>query len=133
MSDDPSMPGPEIGDSERQYATVLHLSALTTYLGIPLANIVAPLLLWQLRRESAFVDAHGREAVNFQLSFTIYALALIALTIGTLGIGILLTAPALVLLAGVHIVLNVLAAVAANGGRTYTFPLTIRFIKPDRP
>lgn len=56
----------------RSVATFIHLATFTKYL-IPLGNFIFPLLLWVAqKKESAFVDDHGRRAVNFQISMFIY-------------------------------------------------------------
>jgi uncharacterized Tic20 family protein len=75
--------------SARQWAMGCHLVALTGYF-IPIASIVAPLVIWLLKREeSAFIDDQGKESVNFQLSILIYFIVAILL-IPLLGMGILL-------------------------------------------
>ena len=63
-----------------------HLLPLLGFL-IPGMNIVVPLLIWLTKRnESAFLDHHGREALNFQISLTLLAaiwLALKMIIVGT--------------------------------------------------
>ncbi len=50
-----------------------HLSAFAGHV-FPFAHIIAPLVVWLAKREtSAFVDEQGKEAVNAQITFTIYA------------------------------------------------------------
>lgn len=56
----------------RSVATFIHLATFTKYL-IPLGNFIFPLLLWMAqKKESRFVDEHGRRAINFQISMFIY-------------------------------------------------------------
>ncbi|GAK02530.1 hypothetical protein JCM19037_770 [Geomicrobium sp. JCM 19037] len=60
--------------TERTYGLFLHLSAFSGFI-IPLATLFAPLILWLIKRhESEYVDAHGKAAVNFQISYFIYAI-----------------------------------------------------------
>ena len=79
-------PAPAAGPTrdERNWAVLCHLAAALGFL-VPLGNVVGPLLIWQLkRRGSAYVDYHGAEAVNFQISTSIYfgaSLLLISLQI----------------------------------------------------
>ena len=41
----------------------------------PLGNILAPLILWLIKRtDSPYLDRAGKEAINFQISYTIYAI-----------------------------------------------------------
>jgi uncharacterized Tic20 family protein len=69
--------------SERNFATFTHLSTLTQYF-IPFGNYIFPILLWSSKKDkSEFVNHHGKQALNFQLSLLLYTLilALIAIPI----------------------------------------------------
>lgn len=58
--------------NEKNNAFLIHLSAFTGYF-IPLGSILVPLIVWNLKKdESEFVNQHGKEAVNFNLSFLLY-------------------------------------------------------------
>jgi uncharacterized Tic20 family protein len=106
---------------ERMWAALCHLAAFAGLLAAGLMGIVGPLIVWMLKKDqSPLVDDQGKEAVNFQLSMLIYGLIL-APTI-CLGIGIILL-PSLVVL---NVVLTVVAAVRANQGIAYRYPLTLR-------
>ena len=66
---------------QKNSATFIHLSVFTQFI-FPLGNFIAPLLLWlALRKDSLFVDNHGRRALNFQMSMFIYALGLVLIAI----------------------------------------------------
>jgi len=72
-----SKPQTASSSSERTWATFCHLAAFTALLGIPVGLIAGPLVLWLIKRnDSAFVDRHGKAAVNFQLSVVVYFVAL---------------------------------------------------------
>lgn len=128
------------GNGEEQYNTwgvFCHLAALVMFLGIPLGNILGPLVVWLIKKEeSSFVAEQGREAMNFQISMTIYGLALMLISMfGVLGI----LSPVNFLFFGVFslvfivavldLVLVIIAAVKTGNGEYYKYPLTIRFIK----
>jgi uncharacterized Tic20 family protein len=122
-------PTPAGGDrlsekDERMWAMFCHLASLAGYTGIPFANILGPLIIWQIKKgQSPLVDDQGKESVNFQISLTIYVLVgLLSLCI---GIGIIVL-PALGIF---DLVFTIIAAVKANQGEMYRYPLTIRFIK----
>lgn len=54
------------------WAAVIHLSGLTFVLGIPFLNIIAPAILWLLKKEQhPFLAKQGREVVNFQITFSL--------------------------------------------------------------
>jgi uncharacterized Tic20 family protein len=110
--------------SARQWAMGCHLVALTGYF-IPIASIVAPLVIWLLKREeSAFIDDQGKESVNFQLSILIYFIVAILL-IPLLGMGILLMGVLVVF----DLVCIIIASIKASEGTSYRYPASIRFIK----
>ena len=92
--------------------------------------------MWLVKKdECPFVDECGKEALNFNISMTIYASALIlvampAIIIPILGIIIFgLAVVGVFALFIVGLVFIILAALKANEGANYKYPLTIRFIK----
>jgi uncharacterized Tic20 family protein len=108
---------------DRTLEVLCHLLGLAGLTGIPLGNVIAPLCLWLWKREvNPAVNAHGRESVNFQISMSIYLL-LAGLTF-MIGIGIVLL-PLVIL---VQVICTILAAVKANKGELYRYPITIRFL-----
>lgn len=112
-------------NSEKPYTMgiLCHLLAFSGYL-IPFGNMIGPLILWLLKRaEDSFVDACGKEALNFQISMTVYA-ALCVLSL-IIGIGIVLLPIVMIL----NIVYTVIAAIKASEGQSYRYPLTIRLIQ----
>jgi hypothetical protein len=115
----------ETEQQARGWAMVCHLSGFAKYTAIPFANIIAPLVLWQLKKDAhPLIDDQGKEALNFQISMTLYVIVGVAL-IFCLFIGI----PVLAALAVVDVVLMVVAGLKANAGEFYRYPLTIRLIK----
>jgi len=69
--------------SEKNTATFTHLSTLTQYF-IPFGNYIFPIVIWSSYKDkSEYVNHHGKQALNFQLSLLLYTLilALIAIPI----------------------------------------------------
>jgi uncharacterized protein len=67
--------------SEKNMASFTHLSTLSQYI-IPFGNYIFPILIWTSKKEqSEFVDHHGKQAINFQLSILIYSLILAAIAL----------------------------------------------------
>ena len=62
-----------ITENQKNVASIVHLSTFSKFF-IPFGNFIAPLILWTLNKESAFVDDHGKQAINFQLSILLYAI-----------------------------------------------------------
>ncbi|QIL20253.1 DUF4870 domain-containing protein [Thermomonas sp. HDW16] len=131
--------------SERLWAASAHVAALLAALMTSwiagVAGALAAFGVWMLVRDkSAFAAEHAKEAVNFNLSMLIYAciaaligVLLLGATVLTLGIGLLVTAPAglvlLLVVAAIAVtwfVCSVVAAFKAYDGQAYRYPLTIR-------
>jgi uncharacterized Tic20 family protein len=114
----------EANKDARTWATVCHLSALSTFVGIPLGNILGPLVVWLLKRNDyPFVDDQGKEALNFQISMTIYGIIAGILVILLVGIALL------ALVAVADFILVIVASMKANDGENYRYPFTIRLIQ----
>ena len=133
--------------SDRQWAAAAHglalVLALMTAWMAGVAGIVGAGIVYLIKRDdSPFATEHAREALNFNLSMLLYSLAAGALgvvlagaTVLTLGIGLIVTAPAgllLLLAAGaiavMWLVCSVVAADKAWTGEHYRYPLTLRLI-----
>lgn len=68
----------ETNTPHKTLTTLLHLSVFTKYF-IPLGNFILPLMIWLSKKEDAFVDDHGRNAVNFQISMVLYLVLIFCL------------------------------------------------------
>ncbi|WP_418263737.1 DUF4870 domain-containing protein [Flavobacterium faecale] len=67
--------------SENNTAALVHLSTLTQYC-IPLGNYIFPMIIWNAKKEkSETIDFHGKQVLNFQLSWLLYSLLLIIIAI----------------------------------------------------
>jgi uncharacterized Tic20 family protein len=109
---------PLFGLEENTYLMLMHVSQLLGLL-IPLAGFVAPVLMWVINKDiNANVDLHGKNILNFTISYLIYS-AVLAI------IGI----PLLVVLGIVYLVFVILAAVKANNGEYWRYPFIIQFLK----
>jgi uncharacterized Tic20 family protein len=109
--------------NEKQWGMLAHLAALAAFVGIPLGNVVGPLIIYLVKKdEFEFVADQGKEVLNFQITWTlIFILSAILILV---GIGI-------VMLIGFGIawlVLVIVGTVAANNGQYYRYPLTIKFL-----
>ena len=66
---------------QKNLAAAMHLSTFSKFF-IPLGNFILPLILWMMNKDkSEFVDAHGKQAINFQLSLLLYAIAAVIIMI----------------------------------------------------
>ena len=90
-------------------------------------------MVWLARRDAhPFVDAQAKEALNFNLSALLYAVAIFVLgfvfTMATFGLAIIVLIPLVLAAMIAWLVLVVMAAVEASKGELYRYPLTIRFV-----
>jgi len=127
--------------NDNNNAFLIHLSAFLGYV-FPFGGVVGPLVFWELKkRDSVFLDKNGREAVNFNLSFLLYSIIL-GLSILPFAFhsifnglhhfplfGMVGSISLISILAIVKFILIIFAAIKANQGEIYNYPLTIKFLK----
>ena len=114
---------PPATPEERTWAALSHLVAFAG-LVFPLGNILAPLVIWIIKRpHSALVDHHGKQALNFQISMAIYFVASLLLIFAV--IGFVLAAACIVFWA----VMVILATVRASNGEEPGYMLSLKLIK----
>ena len=143
---------------QKNIATFIHLSTFSRFL-VPLGNFLGPIILWITNREkSEFVDANGKQAINFQISILLYTIIIGTLTIpffifkvisgidfidfhgfGDFHINIGKPSPLLYITGGlgflavigfiIEMVLIVIASLKARDGQVSQYPLTINFLK----
>ena len=68
---------------DKTIAAFIHLSTFSKYF-IPFGNFILPLILWTAKQKDPFVDNHGKQALNFQISIFLYFILLVC--IGIAGI-----------------------------------------------
>jgi uncharacterized Tic20 family protein len=116
----------EINKEARMWGMICHLAGLGGLIPIVpiIGSVIGPLIVWQIKKEEfGFVADQGKEALNFQISILMYAIVSGLLCFACVGF---------VLLPAVYIfdlIFLLIAAVKANDGEHYRYPLTIRFIK----
>jgi uncharacterized Tic20 family protein len=114
----------EVNKDARMWAMFCHLASLAGLVVPVVGCIIGPLIVWQIKKEEfSFVDEQGKEAVNFQISMLIYGIVAGLLCFVCVGF---VLAPAVAIF---DLVFMLIAAVKANNGEHYRYPLTIRFIK----
>ncbi|HEX9996536.1 MAG TPA: DUF4870 domain-containing protein [Abditibacterium sp.] len=123
VSPSPMSPSPE----EKNWAMGAHLSSLSGFIGVPFGNIIGPLVVWLIKKDSsAFINEHGRESLNFHISLWIYGLISGILWFTIILIPLVFIAWAAIYIGGV--VYSILAAVKAANGEHYRYPFTMRLI-----
>lgn len=108
-----------LADGDRHVAMAMHLSPLA-FIWIGPFALAIPLVLWLIRKDqSHFADDHGRETLNFLISFCLLHLVLAVTIIGILAI------PALWVVAVVNLIRG---AVYASRNEYFRYPLTMRWL-----
>lgn len=117
-------------EAERDWGMFTHLAGALAVFdgGAGLFSLIATPIMWRVKAtQSPFLDDHGREATNFQLSMLLYTLVgtgIVALF--TIGLGLI---PWLVALAVLRIYGTIAGALASHRGEYYRYPVCIRFFK----
>ncbi len=102
---------------EKLWAILIHIG------GIFFGFLPALIGYLVLKDRGPLIRQHSGTALNFQLTMLIASLIGAVLTIVLIGIFILLAVSVVV------IIFSIIAAVAANRGETYVYPIAIKFIK----
>ncbi|MCA9149634.1 MAG: DUF4870 domain-containing protein [Planctomycetales bacterium] len=114
----------------KQWAVLCHLCGLVGYIGNGIGSVIAPAVVWYLERETSdFVNEHGKEAINFNISISLYILMLIAFGVMTFGLGMLIVVPLMGAIVIFHVVCTLMAALKASQNEMFRYPLTIRLLK----
>lgn len=107
-----------VDSGDRAYAVFNHL----VFLLVP-CPVLPQLIMWLIKKDdSPFLDDHGKEAVNFQISLCV--IAAIGGLLVVVGVGLLV----LLALPWFGIICTIIAAVAAGRGEYFRYPMTIRLI-----
>lgn len=99
-----------------------HLLAFSGYV-VPFGNIIGPLVIYLIKKDqSSYIRHHAAEALNFQISVTIYAIVCLVLCFIVIGI------PLLIVLLIFDLVYTIIAAIKASEGTSFRYPMSIRFV-----
>lgn len=138
MSETATAPPPAVSapsDEEKKWALFAHLSILVGGLvtfgwAASFGSFIGPLIIWLIQKDKMpFVADQAKEALNFGITLTIACFVLLMLTIFSLGIGALVTIPAFMAIGIAALVLVIIAAIKANEGVAYRYPITLRLVK----
>ena len=123
IGDEPSMQPPSLPadptptQDEKNLGLIMHVLSLVGF------SLIGPLIVWLIKKdESAFIDIQGRELLNFQLSFLIYAIVSLVLCLVFIGFAMLFV------VIMTSFILNIIGLVKATEGKIYRFPMTIKML-----
>ncbi|MCU1508367.1 MAG: hypothetical protein JWQ12_632 [Glaciihabitans sp.] len=104
-------------EDERLWATLVHIGGILFHFMPALVGYLV------LKDRGPFIREHTRAALNFQLTLIVAYLAGAVLLVVFVGFFVILAAAVL------DIVFCIIAAIAANNGQYYKYPLAIEFVK----
>ena len=112
----PLLPAGSVSGEDRTLAVLTHLGGI-------FFSLIPALIVWLVKKDSPFVAAHAKEALNFQITLIlgfVLAFILMLVLIGffmfwVLGI--------------VNLVLCIIAALKASSGEHFRYPLTLRLVQ----
>lgn len=117
-------PEPRPDAQARQWAMLCHYAAFFWLLAPMIGNVIGPLIVWQLKKDlDPFIDAQGKEALNFQITYSV------AMMICGLLAWVLIGFPLMLLVGITALVLTIIAGIKANEGQAYRYPFSWRLIK----
>lgn len=147
-----------LDNHQKNIAAFIHLSTFSRFI-IPFGNFIGPIVLWVVNKDkSEFVDSHGKQIINFQISILLYAIIIGMITVPfflfqifsgfdfidfngfhDLHLNIGKPSPLLYIGGGlgvlaiigfiIEIILIVLASLKARDGEYFKYPFTINFLK----
>lgn len=101
-----------------------HLAAFGAFIGVPFGNIVGPLVVWLIKKDTMpLVDKNGKESLNFQITMSIATLICIPLVFIIIGIFLIIA------LSIFNLVVVIIATVKTNNGEDYKYPFSFKFFK----
>jgi hypothetical protein len=119
---DAPTPAPSLTGEDRLWGAIAHLSAFAIYF-TGIGHIVGPMIIWLWKRDTnPFVAAEAKEAMNFNISVTIYALVCGVLCFVLIGI------PLLIALHAFQVICIIVGALKASDGRPFRYPLNLRLV-----
>lgn len=105
-----------VSNDDRLFAALIYvISFFTAFIG--------PIIIWLLKKDSsAFVDYHGREYLNFLISYTVYGI------IAGIAVVILIGFVLLPIVGIAAFVFTIIGAVKAYEGEYYRMPFIFRIL-----
>ena len=126
----PPAPSGTPSAEERQWGLFGHLSSLAGLFSGGIGNIVGPLIIWLIKKDTMpFAADQAKEALNFNITLLIVGVVLIVVTLVTFFIAAIITIPLGILLGIAWLVLTIIGAMKANEGVAYRYPFALRLIK----
>ncbi|PUA27946.1 MAG: hypothetical protein B0W54_15670 [Cellvibrio sp. 79] len=116
----PIQPHTVMQTNNYDYAMVLHLTQFCSWV-VPFLGIIVPLIMWQSKKDDAYIDQQGRVVMNWIFSAVIYSIICIPLCFILIGFAMF------AILFVCSVVFTIMGAMDANKGIIKNYPITIKF------
>jgi uncharacterized Tic20 family protein len=111
---------------EKLWAALSQILGLAGW-GLAVGQLIGPLVIYLVKKDSsAFVGAHARESLNFQISILIYVAVLVALCFTVILAPLAIMA--IWALGVLDVVLVIVATIKAASGETWRYPCCLRLV-----
>lgn len=102
---------------EKTMGMLCHLLAIFT-------GFLGPLIIWLIKKDqSNYVDYHGKQALNLQISVIIYFIGAFILSFIVIGVFLF------PVIAIGNVVLLIIGTIKANNGIMYKYPVALQLLK----
>ena len=107
---------------ERFVAGCCHIGGIMSW--IPLIGVGVPFIIWQVfKGESLFIDTHGKNAFNFQMTLVLLRIPSYVLMMALIGFAMIFV------IETVSILFSIIASIRAYRGLDYSYPFRYPFIR----
>ena len=111
---------------DKTMGMLCHLGALAGFMAPGIGHIAVPLVVWLAgRHKSPFVEANGRESLNFQITATLAMAACLPVLYAWAWIGLI----PLLLVALFWLAFVLIGSLKSSDGVVYRYPLRIEFLR----
>ena len=124
LAENPGMATPvlSVSSEDRMWGALAHLSAFAIYF-TGIGHIVGPMIIWLWKRDTnPFVASEAREAMNFNISVSLYAVIAGVLCVVLIGF------PLLIALHTFQVICIIVGALRASDGLPFRYPLNLRLV-----
>jgi len=124
---DPSPPPPDIPlpPAATNWRLYLELLSFTAFI-FPLGNIVGPLVLWLVKKDTIpQVNEEGKRVINFNLSWTLWGIISIGVGLLSCGFGFIISGLGVL----AWLVIAIISTIKAANNEPFRHPWTIAFLK----
>jgi uncharacterized Tic20 family protein len=110
---------------DRNLALLAHLSGCIGIIAGGLLGFVGPLVIYLMKKDSSsYVATQAKEALNFQITLFLLAIACIAVAFISCGVAF----PIVFLPMVLQVVFGIIAALAVRDGSDYRYPFNLRLV-----